>query len=163
MNIIINSRCNNNYLYDEYIRDANTFNGLKGAFELDLEQSLRLVRLLKYSPKEWNIEDRDTCKERLNTYKRDLLIANSIIEKLRGHEYDEDLYNYATKIDINKLINYKFDYDRFKKKRDYCINSSYEDRMKLIDSYEYKFDTDVETEAILYLVKQSMESHSKVK
>lgn len=163
MNIIINSRSQNNYLRDEYINDTNLFNGLKGAFELDLGDSIQLIRLLEYTPSEWNIDDRDTCKEKLNTYKRDVLIAKAIIDKLRGNEYDEDLYDYATKIDVEKLINYKFDTERFKSKCDYCLKTSREDKVKLIDSYEYKFDTDVETEAVLYLVQKSLEKTTKVK
>lgn len=163
MNIIINSRSQNNYLRDEYINDTNLFNGLKGAFELDLGDSIQLIRLLKYTPSEWNIDDRDTCKEKLNTYKRDVLIAKAIIDKLRGDEYDENLYDYATKIDVEKLINYKFDTERFKSKCDYCLKTSREDKVKLIDSYEYKFDTDVETEAVLYLVQKSLEKTTKVK
>lgn len=163
MNLIINSRCRNNYLYDKYIKDANLYKGLKGAFELDLDSSIRLIRLLKYAPKEWNIEDKETCREKLATYKRDLLIANSIIEKLRGNEYDEDLYDYATKIDIGKVIEYKLDFERFNNRCTYYLNSSVEDRQKLIDSYEYRYDIDVETEAILYLVKKSLDDKTKVK
>lgn len=163
MNIIINSRAQNNYLYDEYVKDADLYRVLNGAFELDLGESLKLVRLLKYKPSDWDISDKSSCKEKLVTWKRDLLIANSIIEKLRGNEYDEELYDYATKIDIEKLIRYKFDSDRFRKKRDYCINSSYEDKKKLLSAYESRFDIDVETEAILFLVKKNLENNYKSK
>ena len=154
MNIIINSRCNNNYLHDQYIKDADLFRGLKGAFDLTLGESLKLIRLLEYAPVEWNIDDRDTCKDKLVTYKRDVLIANSIKEKLRGNEYDEELYDYATKIDMEKLI---------RNKCSYCLKSSEEDKIKLIESYQSKFDIDVETEAILYLVKKNLECNVKVK
>ena len=163
MNIIINSSAQNNYLYDEYIKDADLYRILSGAFKLDLGESLKLVRLLKYKPLDWDISDKSSCKEKLATWKRDLLIANSIIEKLRGNEYDEELYDYATKIDVEKLIQYKFDSDRFRKKRDYCINSSNEDKEKLLSLYESKFDIDVETEAILILVKKDLENNNKSK
>lgn len=163
MNIIINSRCNNNYLHDQYIKDADLFRGLKGAFDLTLGESLKLIRLLEYAPVEWNIDDRDTCKDKLVTYKRDVLIANSIKEKLRGNEYDEELYDYATKIDMEKLIRYKFDSERFRNKCSYCLKSSEEDKIKLIESYQSKFDIDVETEAILYLVQKNLACNVKVK
>lgn len=163
MDLIINDKSKNNYLHDEYIRDIDLFKGLKGAFDLDLESSMRLIRLLKYAPKDLNACDKETCKEKLSTYKRDLLIANSIIEKLRGNDYDEELYDYATKIDIEKVIDYKFDFERFKNNCNYFLKSSIDDKKKLLESYDYRYDIDAETEAILYLVKKSLNKQDKVK
>ena len=91
------------------------------------------------------------------------MIAHTIKEKLRGNTYDLDVYDYATKIDINKLIGYKFDVDAIRKKYNYTLNVSLENRMFFIEVYNNKFDRSMEEEVVLHLLKEDIKNKTKTR
>ena len=87
--------------------------------------------------------------------RRDVLVANAIKQKLSGKEYDEGLYDYATKIDLNKLIEYKFDTFQFREKYNYFASLSEEQKQSIIARYESKFDLSTEELAFLSIIQET--------
>lgn len=161
-----------NYISDIYINNKYLMEGLKNSFKLSLNESLKLIKFLEYIPSSWNINDALDTKvkdlkvedlKRLEIVKRDLMIAHTIKEKLRGNTYDLDIYDYATKIDINKLIGYKFDVDAIRKKYNYTLNVSLENRMFFIEVYNNKFDRSMEEEVVLHLLKEDIKNKTKTR
>ena len=101
MELLADKKIKCNYIYDEYINNEKLMEGLKGVFTLKLNESLRLIKFLEYIPRNINSKEK-ISKYDLIALRRDVLVANAIKQKLSGKEYDEDLYDYATKIDLNK-------------------------------------------------------------
>lgn len=144
-----------NYIYDEYINNSKIYEGLKGAFKLDLSTSLALIKLLEYIPIDLDDISQNDSKEDLIAAKRDVLIADAIKRRLSGKEYDEDLYDYATKIDIKKLISYKFRSPYFLEKYNNFLSlSDYEQDVVIsMDEGKNAFTLNTEDLALFYLYK----------
>ena len=151
MELLANKDIECNYIYDEYIDDNKLMNGLVGAYTLDLGKSLTLIRFLEYLPSGVESIDQTKNKNELVAVKRDALVANAIKQKLRGNEYDEKLYDYATKINIEKLIKYKFKSFSFLDKCNYFNSLSNDKKEEVISKYESRFDLSTEELAFLYL------------
>ena len=83
------------------------------------------------------------------------MIADAIKRRLSGKEYDEDLYDYATKIDIKKLISYKFRSPYFLEKYNNFLSlSDYEQDVVIsMDEGKNAFTLNTEDLALFYLYK----------
>ena len=154
MELLADKKIKCNYIYDEYINNEKLMEGLKGVFTLKLNESLRLIKFLEYIPRNINSKEK-ISKYDLIALRRDVLVANAIKQKLSGKEYDEGLYDYATKIDLNKLIEYKFDTFQFREKYNYFANLSEEQKQSIIARYESKFDLSTEELAFLSLIQET--------
>ena len=142
-----------NYIYDEYIDNSKLMDGLVGAFTLDLSESLTLIRFLEYLPNGVESIEKTKTKDELIAVKRDALVADAIKHKLRGDEYDEILYDYATKIDIKKLIDHKFTTFSFKDRCNYYNGLSNDKKEQMVNEYESRFDLNTEELALLCFMK----------
>lgn len=154
MELLADKKIKCNYIYDEYINNEKLMEGLKGVFTLKLNESLRLIKFLEYIPRNINSKEK-ISKYDLIALRRDVLVANAIKQKLSGKEYDEGLYDYATKIDLNKLIEYKFDTFQFREKYNYFASLSEEQKQSIIDRYESKLDLSTEELAFLSLIQET--------
>ncbi|MBQ9181015.1 MAG: hypothetical protein IJ134_00005 [Bacilli bacterium] len=161
-----------NYLYDIYIKNEKLMDGLQGSFELSLSKSLKLIKLLEYVPENWEIERLLETKvsdlkfnelRYLEVLRRDLSIAHAIKSKLKGQNYNEKLYDYATKIDIDKIIDYKFDVKKIKEKYSYALNSSIQNKLCIINEYRNKYDIPIEREVLLYFLEEDLSKKPKTK
>lgn len=170
MSFLINDKAN--YISDVYIEHEKLNKILKYSFKLELSEALRLIKFLEYIPESWNVDNAlDTKVKDLNVndlrhlevVKRDYIIAHNIKEKLRGKDYDKDIYDYATKIDINKVIGYKFNLEEIKKKYKSPLNSSIDNKKFFIEILNGKFDRSIEQEVLLYLLTESIPNKTKIK
>ena len=155
MDLLANKKLECNYVYDEYIKNTELLEGIKGAFTLSLGESLSLIKFFEYLPLDIDgINDTNTIsKEELIAAKRDALVANAIKQKLRGNEYNEELYSYATITDIQKLIKHKFKSLTFRDRCNYFNSLSNDRKKEMIAEYESRFDLNTEELALLYYMK----------
>lgn len=160
MDLLTDKKLECNYVYDEYMQDKRIIDRFKGAFTLGLGESLRLIKFFEYLPLDVDsINDTNTiCKEELIAAKRDALVANAIKEKLRGNEYDEELYTYATITDIQKLIKHKFKSLTFRDRCNYFNSLPSDGKEEMISEYESRYDLNTEELALLYYMQAKKET-----